>query len=532
MENILKIKNKSINVLDCTLRDGGSCNEWYFGKDNIKKITAGLVEANINIVECGFLTQNISEYDENRTKFNDINQISKFIPKNREEKIFVCMMNYGEYNVEELPNFDGKSVDGIRVAFHKKDAVNALDICKKIKEKGYKVFVQPMVSLNYTCEEFLKIIDICNTIEAYAFYIVDSFGIMKRKDLIRLYYIVENRLNTSIVIGYHGHNNMQMAYANAQTLLDICGKRNIILDSSIYGMGRGAGNLNTELLIEELNDNFETGYQLKPLLNIIDEIITDFKNCNNWGYSLQNYLSAKYNSHPNYASYLDNKKTLSIDDMNQIFAIMDGEKRNNFDKPYIEQLYEKYMSRGKLDETHLEELKRILKNHKILILAPGKSIEKEIRKIKDFIDKEKPIVISVNFEYTDIKSDYIFIGNARRYRQMDMEKKHKFIVTSNVECLDVFLRIDYMKLLNSIQNVKDNSGLMLIKWLSILGIKKVYLAGFDGYSSDISNNYFDDKLSWIIKVNILKDKNIGLHSALEEFGKKIDIEFVTTRMYI
>ena len=108
-----------INVLDCTLRDGGYCNEWRFGRDNTKKIVDGLVEANVEIIECGFITNRV-QYDNNVTKYTKIEQVSEFIPKDKEGKIFVAMMNYGEFNIVDLPDYDGSSIDGIRVAFHKK----------------------------------------------------------------------------------------------------------------------------------------------------------------------------------------------------------------------------------------------------------------------------------------------------------------------------------------------------------------------------------------------------------------------------
>ena len=115
----------TVHVLDCTLRDGGYCNQWKFGFENTKKITRGLVESGIDIIECGFLTNKVS-YNQDVTKFNTIEQISSVIPQHRKGYLFVVMMNYGEYNIEDLPDYDGSSVDGIRVAFHKKDLVKAL----------------------------------------------------------------------------------------------------------------------------------------------------------------------------------------------------------------------------------------------------------------------------------------------------------------------------------------------------------------------------------------------------------------------
>lgn len=521
----------TINVLDCTLRDGGYCNEWKFGTSNIKKITAGLAEAEIDIIECGFLSSKVS-WQEGTTRFHSIEQIKEILPENRNGKMYVCMVNYGELSIEELPRCDGKSIDGIRIAFHKKDAKNALELCRQIKEKGYKVFVQAMVSLSYTEEQFIELIEQCNEIEPYAFYIVDSFGAMKRKELMRLYYIVEHRLNESILIGYHGHNNMQLAYANAQTFLDIRARRKVILDSSIYGMGRGAGNLNTELLIEYLNDNYGKSYVLKPLLIIIDDILNVFYEERQWGYSLQNYLSARYNSHPNYASYLDDKKTLTIENMDDIFSIIDDEKRNTFDRDYIENLYLRYLSREEKKEYHIEKLKKQVSNKDVLIIAPGKSIQAEADKIQAFCEKHAVLVFSVNFDCRDFKSDYIFISNARRFHGLELEDYSNVITTSNIPCVGVFLQVDYGALLNQVDSVRDNAGMMLIKLLIQLGASKLYLAGFDGYSKDAEENYYKDNLALVVHKTLIEEKNTALHEALELFKKQTDLEFLTTRKYI
>ena len=124
-----------ISVLDCTLRDGGYCNQWKFGKKNIIKILNSLDEANIDIVECGFLTNRI-ERDEELSKFTKEEQIEELLPKNRNGRTYVAMINYGEYNLDDLPDADENTIDGIRVAFHKKNKDAALEWCKKLKEKN------------------------------------------------------------------------------------------------------------------------------------------------------------------------------------------------------------------------------------------------------------------------------------------------------------------------------------------------------------------------------------------------------------
>lgn len=520
-----------IKVLDCTLRDGGYCNQWNFGENNIKKIADGLENANVDIIELGFLTNKVI-YNKDVSMYTSMDEVAKLIPNNRNGKIFVCMMNYGEYMLDDIPEYDGSSLEGVRIAFHKKDMVQALEFCQEIQKKGYKVFVQAMVTLNYSDREFINLIQSVNEFNPYAFYIVDSFGVMKKKDLIRLFYMVEHNLLSDISIGYHSHNNMQLAYSNSQSLVDIRTNRDVIFDSSIFGMGRGAGNLNTELFVEYLNDNIGADYRLKPLLTIIDEILNAFYQQNYWGYSLPNYLSAKHNAHPNYASFLDSKMTLTVENIDEIFAMMDDEKKSSYDKNYIEKLYVKYMTSGEISSNHLIELKSTIEGKDILIIAPGRSSIEEKNKIVDCSKKKDVITISINFEYKDCRIDYIFLSNLRRYRELDAEKRSKCIVTSNIPADDVFLQTNYQDLLNQYESVEDNAGMMLIKYLIDLGANKIYIAGLDGYSIDPTKNFADQKMNFYTKKTNFEAMNAGMNATLLAFKEKIEIEYITTPKYV
>lgn len=76
---------------------------------------------------------------------------------------------------------------------------------------------------------------------------------------------------------------------------------------------------------------------------------------------MPNYISASHNAHPNYASYLDDKKTLTVENINEIFDMMDSEKSVEFDKEYIEELYMRYMNREVIQEARLSEFKDKIK---------------------------------------------------------------------------------------------------------------------------------------------------------------------------
>lgn len=520
-----------IRVLDCTLRDGGYCNEWHFGFENAAKIAQSLTEAGIDIIECGFLTDRV-KYNPDITKFTDINQVSSIIPKDRKGKSFVVMMNYGEYQPGNLPEYDGSSVDGIRVAFHKRNMADALKLCGGVKEKGYMLFVQAMVSLNYSDSEFLALIDSMNTLRPYAFYIVDSFGTMGEKDLTRLFYMVEHNLDPEIVIGFHSHNNLQLSYSNAQKLIAMHAERNIIIDSSVYGMGRGAGNLNTELFVDYLNNNAGKNYSLRPLLGIIDEILNGFYQRAYWGYSLPNYLSAVHGAHPNYAIYLDDKRTLTVKEMNEIFDSLDREKRVSFDKAYIEQVYTHYLSAKKADEVHRAELCGKISGRTVLLIAPGKSSKSEHELIEKFAATHECITVSINFEYDYLRPDFIFLSNLRRLRELDPSNLNKCIVTSNITAEGVYYRADYAGLIFAEDSVSDNAGLMAVKFFAYQGASEIYLAGFDGYSHDDEENYVRNDMTFPARNEVLDAQNEGMTKILRELSRSINVKFLTAPRHV
>ncbi len=521
----------SIQVLDCTLRDGGYCNDCQFGFENQKKIVNSLMEANIDVIECGFFMDQIS-FDRQRTRFSSLDQVRNLLPAQRDGKLFVVLADHGKFDPGALPTWDGSSVDGLRIAFHKKDRLAGLEDCRAVREKGYKVFVQAMVSVSYTDEEFLDLIRRVNDVEPYAFYIVDSFGMMKQKDLTRLFYMVEHNLSQSIRIGFHSHNNMQLAYSNAQSLVHMQTQRDLIIDSSVYGMGRGAGNLNTELFVEYLNENAGGRYELKPLLAIIDQVLSGFYERNPWGYSLPNYLSAKHNAHPNYAGYLDAKKTLTAESMDEIFQMMDESKKVSFDREYIGELYTQYMAAGQVQESRLAELREKIQGKSVLIVAPGRSCAQERDKIIRCARNQADVSISVNFRYEPVETDFIFLSNLRRFRELGEEDRERCIVTSNIPSMGVYLQTQYRSLLNGNEAVRDNAGMMLVKLLISLGARKIYMAGLDGYSTDPSRNFADEKMNFYTRKAIYQAMNAGMTQVLGEYKKQVEIEFVTTPRFV
>ena len=123
-----------------------------------------------------------------------------------------------------------------------------MEFAHKIKEKGYKVSINPINIMGYSDEEILAIVKKVNEINPYQFSIVDTFGAMKRRDLDRIANLVDNNLNREIRLSLHLHENMSLSCLLAQNFIDLHLNRPVAVDASLMGMGRIPGNLPIELI--------------------------------------------------------------------------------------------------------------------------------------------------------------------------------------------------------------------------------------------------------------------------------------------
>ena len=222
---------RRVELLDCTLRDGAYLLQKKFGNTNIKGIISGLIDAKINIIEIGFLQNEGNE--DGSTVYKNSREASKLILGDKKESIISVLADYSRYDISNLDDYDGKSVDLIRECFFKHEYHEAIQACKIIKEKGYKVFVQPVDILGYSDKELLELLDEINQLEPDGMSIVDTFGSMYQEDLHRVFEIINHNLLESCKIGFHSHNNMQLSNALSQEFVRISsGKRKIVIDGT------------------------------------------------------------------------------------------------------------------------------------------------------------------------------------------------------------------------------------------------------------------------------------------------------------
>lgn len=310
-----------IQVLDCTLRDGGYVNDWDFGDENAKEIVRQLSLTGVDYVEIGFIK--LCEYVKDKIQFNQMSQIANLFRPSKQKLSLIVEVGYG-YPVENFPPRSENTVDLVRVIMWKRSLKDGLEYCRRLKELGYEVGVQPTRVEQYSDEEYAELMRTFSQIKPKAIYIVDTFGLLTEEKLMHYAQIADENLGEGICLGYHAHNNMQQAYTNAVAMIKHQWHHDIMLDGSVLGMGRGAGNLCLELLLKYLNEHQKGKYLVEPTYDVASRI-ERFYPMAPWGYSMPYFLSAINGRNPSYVLYL-NKFNLSI---NQIAAVFESMKNRD-----------------------------------------------------------------------------------------------------------------------------------------------------------------------------------------------------------
>ena len=528
---------KHIDLLDCTLRDGGYVNDWNFGHHVITGAYRRLENAGVDYIEVGFLDSR-REFDINRSIVPDTDCFNTlFAGIKKGNSIPVAMIDYGTCPIENIGNADSTFIDGIRVIFKKERIKEALPFCKQIKEKGYKLFIQAISITAYSDKEMLEYIEQINEIKPFAFSIVDTYGLLNKKRLTDYFTLIDNNLSPEIKIGYHGHNNFQLAFSNTMSFLSTNTKRSLIADATVYGMGKSAGNCPIELLALHLNSQYEKKYDISQILEILDTDLLAVYEKNYWGYKYNFYISAMQNCHPDYVKYLLDKKTLTVSAVNEILTDIPVEKKLLFDKDYIRNAYLDYQTNNIDDRSDLEELKDEIGEKNVLLIGPGKTIATHSEIVKKYIEKNNPYIISVNFIPDEMNSDCLFISNSKRYGNLcDLQSKREFngkiAITSNITPVEDFepdFTMNYASLLKMGEENMDSAILLCLGMLVKMNLYEVALAGFDGFVQD-RENYVSEKYALGSQLHE-KDVNELILNGIRFFRTKMNLDFLTPSLY-
>ena len=285
-----------IKVVDCTIRDGGLMNNHHFDDKIVKVVYDTCVAAGIDYMELGYKAsrQGIKQGEHGCWKYCVEDDLRRIVGDNPTDLKLTVMADAErcDYHVD-IPPIKESVVDMIRVATYINQIPTALDMVKDAHDKGYETTLNLMAASTVPDRELDEGLEMLATSEAGAIYVVDSFGALYSE---QVHYLGKKYLGhckaSGKAVGVHMHNNMQLAYAN--TIEGIIEGANF-LDATMAGLGRGAGNCPMELLLGFLHN---PKYNLRPVLDCVQNYIEPMRAKLLWGYDLPYLLTGMLNQHP------------------------------------------------------------------------------------------------------------------------------------------------------------------------------------------------------------------------------------------
>ncbi|MEK4509601.1 nucleoid-structuring protein H-NS [Paenibacillus anaericanus] len=293
------MKINQSKIVDCTIRDGGLVNNWDFSVEFVQKLYAGLNEASVDYMEIGYKNSPKllkGAEDAGPWRFLDDDFLRKVIPQKGHTKLS-ALVDIGRVDENDILPRSESMLDLIRVACYIKDVDKALQLVQVFHDLGYETTINIMALSNVMENELIEAFEMIKESVVDVVYIVDSYGSLDYKDM---QYLVE-KFKTHLPnkrLGVHTHNNMQLAFSNTLVAVDHGVE---LLDASVYGMGRAAGNCPTELLVTHLKN---TNYKLRPILGVLEELLIPLREKEEWGYIIPYMITGTLDEHPRSAMAL------------------------------------------------------------------------------------------------------------------------------------------------------------------------------------------------------------------------------------
>ncbi len=522
-------ENKPINTLDCTLRDGGYYNNWDFDKKLVDNYLHALTKSKVDYVEIGF--RNLSSsifmgpYAYSRDRFLEKLNISKNLQLGVmiDTKEVLSSENGIKKTIDTLLSEKSQSnINLIRFATHFSDVNSLGKIVKLTKDKGYKIAINLMQTGGKSEEQINRATKyLAQLKEIDVLYFADSLGNMREEDIIKTISLLRNNWHKDL--GIHAHNNKGLALSN--TLVALNNGVNWV-DSTVRGMGRGAGNAETEILLSELNRIYKENYRLDEIYKLA---VNDFKILNsefNWGQSLLYSLAADNNIHPTYIQEMISDSRYNDQRILEAINFMKNIPSASFNKEFLDNFVKNQSKKNYIGKWNASNW---CKNKEVLIVGSGPSIKRHHEGIIEYIKEYKPTVLSLNIN-NNIEQKFIdgYVIAKKSRTVMDSVfyknlKKPLFasknIVSDNPDFSKIKKRLkDYGMNFgfkkfriekNSCYLPNDLAISYALALATIGNAKKISLVGFDGYKQ---NNSLQEEMIETIKLYKNNKKNINIYS--------------------
>lgn len=288
---------EDVQVVDATIRDGGLCNNFYFTDDFVRALYQTNLEAGVDYMEFGYKASadlfNPEEFG--KWKFCHDEDIYDIVGDNNTDLKVAVMADVGRTNYKrDIVERSNSPVDLVRVATYINTMPSAIKMIEHCAKMGYETTCNIMAISKAYREDLREALDMVGQSPAKAVYLVDSYGSLypeQIRELSELY--LEKMDQYGKQVGIHAHNNQMLAFANT---IEACATGVSMLDATMSGMGRGAGNCMMEQLMGFLKN---PKYHLRPVLHFIEQHMLPLHEQGViWGYNTAYLLTGRLNMHP------------------------------------------------------------------------------------------------------------------------------------------------------------------------------------------------------------------------------------------
>ena len=465
---------ESVKFLDCTLRDGGYYTNWDFDKDLVDSYLKSCESLPLDYLEVGYKSPVRPGYLGKYfycpdSVLKDAKQISS--------KKLAVLLNEKDVTLNEISPLLGHCtdlVDLVRVAVNPVNFERAVALARGLKDMGFEVAFNVMYMSDWhKVEGFYEKLGQVNGLVDY-FYLVDSFGGVYPDDVYNIVKRVKSKIN--VTVGFHGHNNLELGLINTLTAIEAGVE---IVDATIRGMGRGAGNLKMELLLTCLGSK----YGLDIDFNALGRVVANFESLqeiHQWGTNLP-YMVSGANSLPQ-KDVMEwvGKRFYSMNSIvqalnNQSEGILDNKKFNIFSPE------KSYKS--------------------VLIIGGGPSALAHADALNEWASKETDLCIvhasskNANY-YTELQNDQFFCLVGNEGHRLEGQSTAGFDFVS--KCIlppfprkmgtyvpqELVVKSFELENITFTDKVKDSHTVLALQTAIERGAKQVYLVGYDGYTGD------------------------------------------------
>jgi 4-hydroxy 2-oxovalerate aldolase len=536
---------RNAKLIDCTLRDGGHLNKWNFSFDFVKKVISAVAETGIHCIEIGYVSDKDKFPPETGTwRFSEEKHIRAVVPVDIQTKIGV-MGDVGKVGIEQFIPKDESVIDIVRLAFYPGQGKEAIELGHQVQDLGYEVYLNAMGVVCYKEDDLKNLISDFYECKVPNIVISDSYGSLmpwQVHNLTRLFI-----QGTGKSIGYHAHNNLGMAFANSMASINAGGSS---IDATVYGMGRGAGNLPLETILAYLLHSEKVHTNLIPLLELIENEFVELKKRMGWGYNLPYMISGLLKCHPNYALTLIDQYNADMTSTWTNLTLLSKKNPVKYDKKLLDELVKKGGSIS-LQEQSREDIKysdvtienveilspEYINRHKgrdFLILGAGPSLKTNIEKIKKFAQDNNLIVMGANYLHELIEPDYHAFNNISRFLKYGkfVDERSKLLIGNyiSVSIIKSITDKEYegLRYLNSPEPfdikegiIQSNCGtisILLIGIAIVMGANNIYVAGLDGYkkTKETKTHFYDETHDTPAKL-----ESMSIHDTCEKHLEEI-----------